>query len=436
MRLRVLFSAILFSFLVFPFAEAKVFGAKEFILDNGLRLIVVENNKAPLAAQFLCYHVGRIDEPKGKSGLAHLLEHMMFKGTGFSEAIDRLGGSDNAFTTNDMTCYHQRVASRYLETVMAMEANRMRRLSFSESDFADEKKVVIEERVERTDSRPEGAFRENSARIFYEDSPYAVPTIGFMDEIKSLTSGNIKSFYQMHYIPKNAVLAISGDIDAITVKRWADKYYGTIKKRDYQTSHPVPDKDYGVHKYTQELRMKHGNVSRPQLTLRFHAPSFFTPGVDLKNIYALDVFAESTGGSIIGKLYQKLVVDEKLLISVSASYSPYSRLSSEFVVSAIPADGYDREKIVLRILAVLNEDLTSKEIDRVRDRMKIDMTYLAEKPLSGAEVIAPIAVNGVPLDEVENYIEHLYAFSTDELNRYKKELLKYPFVGWLEQTND
>ena len=436
MRLRFLIALLLFSFVVFSFAEAKVFNAKEFMLDNGLKLIVVENNKAPLVAQFLCYHAGRIDEPKGKSGMAHLLEHMMFKGTGFSEAVDRLGGSDNAFTTNDMTCYHQRVASRYLEKVMAMESDRMRRLSFSENDFTEEKKVVIEERIERTDSRPEGAFRENSSRIFYEDSPYAVPTIGFMDEIKSLTSGNIKSFYQMYYIPKNAVLVISGDVEAENVKKMADKYYGTIKKRDYHARHPFPDKDYGVHKYTQELRMRHGNVSRPQLTIRFHAPSFFTPEVDLKKIYAIDVFAESIGGSIIGKLYQKLVVDEKILVSVSASYSPYSRLSAEFVVSAVPSEGYDREKTVSRILAILAEDLTAKEIDRVRERMKIDMIYLAEKPLSGAEVIAPLAVNGVPLGEVENYIEHLYAFSTDELNRYKNELLKYPFVGWLEQEND
>ncbi len=389
----------------------------------------VENNKAPLVSQYLCYNVGRIDEEPGFSGLAHFVEHMMFKGNGFSEIIDSLGGSDNAFTTNDMTCYHQNVASKHLETVMKMEAKRVRGIKFNQKDFDDEKKVIIEERLQRTDGNPSGIFNENLDKIFWEDSSYSIPTIGFMNEIKNLPLTKLKQFYDAWYHPNNAVLVISGDVKMDNVLNLAKKYYEKIPSKKLPQRLSVK-KDFQNKNYSSEYILKHENNNQDMFVISYHVPSYFEEE-DKNKIYRLETFSEIVGNDTIGRLYQKLVLEKKILLSVSTSYRSYSRLGGEFLISGIPYPNITKDQVVKEITDILKQDATDKELLRIKSRIKIDMIYMAEQPLMGASLIAPIIVNGVKLDDVENYVEKIQKVDLAELNKFKNEVLKNPFVGWL-----
>ena len=222
--------------------QAGVFNPQSFTLDNGLQIVVVENARAPIVVQMVWYKVGAADEPPGKSGIAHFLEHLMFKGTPtvpsgqFSKIIAANGGSDNAFTSQDYTAYVQRVASDKLELVMRMEADRMANLHLTDEKVAPERGVVQEERRSRTDNSPSAQLYERRRAVTYLRHPYRIPLIGWKREIDGLTTGDALAFYRRHYAPNNAILIVAGDATAAEVHRLAEKYYGSIPRR------PVPQR--------------------------------------------------------------------------------------------------------------------------------------------------------------------------------------------------
>ena len=219
-------------------AQAAVFYPTSFTLANGLQVIVVPNHLAPAVTQMVWYKIGAADEVAGKSGIAHYLEHLMFRGTTtmqpgeFSKKIAAQGGNENAFTSYDYTVFHETVASDRLEMAMQMEADRMQNLQITPTTATPELRVVLDERQQRTDNSPDGRFEEKLRHAFLPDYPYGIPVIGWKAEIEKLTAADADDFYQHHYAPNNAVVIISGDVTLDEVKKLAADTYGKIPKRD------------------------------------------------------------------------------------------------------------------------------------------------------------------------------------------------------------
>ena len=217
-------------------------GVTSFTLDNGLQVVVIENRRVPVVSHMLWYKVGSADEPTGKSGIAHFLEHLMFKGTAtrepgeFSAVINRIGGQENAFTSYDYTGYYQNVAREHLGRMMALEADRMVNLSIAAKDAAAERDVILEERRSRVDNDPSSQLSEQVAAATYLAYPYRIPVIGWEAEIRGLTQADALAFYETWYAPNNAVLVVAGDVTAEEVRRLAEDTYGAIPSR------PVPDR--------------------------------------------------------------------------------------------------------------------------------------------------------------------------------------------------
>ncbi len=215
-------------------AFAKVFSPETFSLKNGLQVVVVSNHRAPVVTQLLIYKVGAMDEPAGKSGVAHFLEHLMFKGTKnlkageFSAIVARNGGQENAFTSQDYSGYHQTFAADRLDTMMRIEAERMRNLLLTKKDIEPERKVVLEERNSRVNNNPSALLREEVNAAFYLNHPYRVPVIGWEHEIKALTLEDLVKFYHQWYAPNNAVLIYAGDVSVEKIRPLVEKHYGKI----------------------------------------------------------------------------------------------------------------------------------------------------------------------------------------------------------------
>ena len=239
MRLRSYFIASLTALASFVMAGAsQAETISNFTLDNGLEVVVIEDHRAPVVVQMIWYRAGAADEPAGKSGIAHFLEHLMFKGTDkigpeqFSDIIEANGGSDNAFTSWDYTAYFQRIASDRLEMVMEMEADRMRGLKLEESVVLTERDVILEERAQRTDSDPGALLGEQMRAALFLNHRYGVPIIGWRHEIAALTREDALEWYDRYYAPNNAILIIAGDTTPEEVRRLAEKYYGPIAPSD------------------------------------------------------------------------------------------------------------------------------------------------------------------------------------------------------------
>jgi zinc protease len=310
-----------------PSAWAEVFGAKERVLDNGLRVVAVEIDRAPVVTHMVWYRVGAMDEPPGKSGIAHFLEHLMFKGTEtrgpgeFSERVARHGGRDNAFTAQDYTGYFQSVASDRLDMVMEMEADRMVNLKIAEDHFEPEKLVVLEERAQRTDSDPSSILWEQSAAAFYRNHPYAIPIIGWRHEIEALTIRDALDFYEDWYAPNNAIVVVSGDVSAEEVFALAEKHYGPIPARDLPARPTLIEPPLTV---AARVTLADPRVRQPSLVIRKPAPSWGTSD-DKNELYALDVLMEILGGGNTGLLSRALVVEDGVAVAAGAWFSGSNR---------------------------------------------------------------------------------------------------------------
>ena len=215
--------------------RADSFDIQDFYLKNGLQVVVLENHKAPIVKQMLFYKVGAADEKKGKGGIAHLLEHLMFRGTtkvkstDFNKLSEKNGVESNAFTSQDVTAYHQLADISKLELLMLLEADRMQNLKLNEDDFVTERDIVFQERKQRVDNNPSAKFFEMVNNVLWQEHPYANPVTGYDDEIMGLSKDDALDFYNNFYVPNNALLVLAGDIDVITAKKLAEKYYGKLK---------------------------------------------------------------------------------------------------------------------------------------------------------------------------------------------------------------
>ena len=403
-----------------PAARAAVFDPDSFTLKNGLRVVVIENHRVPIVTHMVWYKVGAADEEPGKSGLAHLLEHLMFKGTKtlkpgeFSRIVARNGGRENAFTSYDYTAYYQKVAADRLETVMRLEADRMANLVLTEAVVRPEVKVVIEERRSRTDNRPAALLREEANAALYANSPYGIPVIGWKREIAQLTAKDALAFYRRHYAPNNAILVVAGDITAARLKPLAEKYYGVIPAR------PMPPRlrpQEPQHHAPRRVVLRDERVGQPSWGRRYLAPSYMSAGRE--HAFPLQLLSQILGGGTTSRLYRRLVVEQKLAVNAGAWYQPNSVDRTDFGLYATPRPGVDMARLEAAMQAeidkILAEGVTAEELATAKTRLSAAAIYVRDSVGTGARIFGAALAVGRTVAQVEAWPDDIAAVTADQI---------------------
>lgn len=412
-----------------PDARAGVFDPEIFTLDNGLQVVVIPNHRAPIVIQMVWYKVGSADEPAGKSGIAHFLEHLMFKGTAsvppgeFSKIVARNGGQDNAFTSSDYTAYFQRVAKDRLELVMRLESDRMSNLTLTDSEVLPERDVVLEERRSRTDNNPGAQLYEQSQATLYLHHPYRNPVIGWKSEIERLTTEDALKFYRTYYTPNNAMLVIAGDVTAAEVRPLAEKYYGPIPSRAVPKRSRLAEPP---HLASRRVVLKSAQVRQPSWSRRFLAPSY--TGGETVHAPALQVLSELFGGGSTSRLYRGLVVEQKIAASAGAWYSPSPRDVSVFGLSASPRPGTDIETVeasmAVELKRLLADGVTADEVARAKKSLLAGAIYVRDSLRAGPNVIGRALAVGRTVADVESWPEAIEAVTVEAVNAAARAVLR------------
>lgn len=417
MRLMRIFMVIGIWLLAQP-AEAKIFNAETFTLENGLQVVVIPNHRAPVVTHMVWYKFGAADEKMGESGIAHFLEHLMFKGTPnvpdgqFSKNVKKMGGNDNAFTSHDYTAYYQNIGKASLPRVMEMEADRMKNLTLKEDEVASERQVIIEERRQRIDNQPQSKFQEQLMAALYVNHPYGTPVIGWLHEMKELTREQAMSYYQRWYAPNNALLIVSGDITAAELKPLAEKYYGDLPVSEIETRvRPRPAPINIQHRLT----MEDPRVGAPVVMKTYRVP---------KGSDAINIMSEILGGDSTARLYQALVVDQKIAVSAGADYDPISMNDTTFTTYANPAPGISPAQIEAaidrEIKKLLDKGVTLEELNGAKSRKTASLTYYLDSLQGPALLFGKALASGFDIDYIENTYDRINALSIDDVNKASK----------------
>lgn len=419
--------AVLFVFNDSPSSDKKS-GVQAYELANGMQIRVIENHRAPVVVSQVWYNVGSSFEHNGITGVSHVLEHMMFKGTPthpageFSEIIAANGGKENAFTSKDYTAYFQRIASDKLEICLSMEADRMRNLILDEAEFTKEVEVVKEERRLRTDDKPTALLYERFNAMAYTNSPYRQPVIGWMEDLNSMTIEDLRSWYQRWYAPNNATLVVVGDIDADEVYKLAKDYFGSLAPVELPIIKPRREAEqYGVQRLTMQLP-----AEIPTLIMGYKVPVLKT-AEDASEAYALEVLGGLLDGGESARLTKNLVRGQQLATSVSTGYDLYARHDELFTFSVIPADGVSMEQIesvIKQEIKHIKETLPEqKELDRVIAQVLAASVYEQDSSFYRAMQIGILETLGLGWQVKEEYIEKIKAVTAEQVQQVAKKYL-------------
>jgi zinc protease len=410
-------------------AGAKVFDPVSFTLDNGLQVVVVVNRRAPIVHHSVWYRVGAADERAGESGLAHFLEHLMFKGTErlapgeFSDIIAANGGRENAFTSWDYTGYYQIVAADRLEIMMKNEADRMANLRLTDDVVLPEREVVREERRSRIDNEPASQLGEVSRAVQFLNHPYRIPIIGWDHEIEQLSTEAAIRFYDKWYAPNNAVLIVAGDVDPEHVRALAEKYYGVIPPKDIPQRQRVEEPPQNA---PREVRLESPRVPQPQVSVSYLAPSYRQASAN--EAYALQVAAEIIGGGATARLYSRLVVEQGIAGAAGADYSPtnYDYSTFEFYVAPRPGQELEPAEAALRkeIALLLEKGVTEEEVAAAKKRLAAGAVYARDSLSTAPRVIGSALTTGGSLEQVESWPDRIAAVTTEEVNAALKVVLR------------
>jgi zinc protease len=401
-------------------ALAKLFAvgrrdAETFTLANGLQAIVLPSRRAPIVTQVVVYKVGSADETFGHTGAAHFLEHMMFKGTDkvpggeFSRIVSRNGGRDNAYTTFDSTGYHQTIAAAQLELVMRMEADRMVNVHVTEREIVPERQVILEERRMRTDNVPASLLDEAVREQLYgRHKPYAMPVIGYADDIKKLGVNDLLAFYRRHYAPNNAVLIVAGDTTAEHVRKLAERYYGPIARRKTE---PRTRPSRGGTDLPQKVVRADARVAEPRWSRLWLAPSYRMG--ETKYAYALQVLARLFGGTETSRLSRVLVNERKVGLSVYASYGPSSLGLTSFDIGVHPAKSSSladvEEAVTSEMKKLLDGGVTAEEVERAQNQLLAAAIYSQDSLASGPRIYGTALSTGSTVADVDAWPERIAA---------------------------
>ena len=410
-------------------AHAEVFNPTSFTLGNGLQIIVVPNHLAPVVTQMVWYKVGSADEVSGKTGLAHYLEHLMFRGTSdipageFSKYIAARGGEDNAFTSYDYTAYFETVAAEHLPLIMRMEADRMRNLHITGETAKPELSVVLNERDMRTDNNPEGRFSEKLHHVLMPRHAYGRPVIGWRKEIEKLSPADATDFYEKHYAPNNAVVIISGDVTADDVMRYATSIYGAVPSRTLAKRPALPvSATPSQHTFT----IVDAGVEQPQYVWQAVVPSYNTQKAG--EAYAYEVLAEALDGGEVGVLYHDLVVEHGFASGVGTQYDPDARGDAIFTIGVTPKSVKDAKKLdaALRdeLSVVAQKGIPADKIEAAKKRMQRSAIFARDSLMMPGYAFGMAITTGHDVADVEAWPERIAAVAPDQVNAALRSLVE------------
>jgi zinc protease len=420
-RLPGLAAFLLAAFVAAAPAGAQRFGAESFTLPNGLQVVVVPNHRVAAVTHMVWYKCGAADEQPGKTGIAHFLEHLMFKGTKevppgmFSRIVAQNGGRDNAFTTQDYTAYYQNVAADRLELVMKLEADRMANLVLADPIVLPERDVIIEERHQRIDNEPSAQLNEQLRTALFLNHPYRMPTIGWEQEMRGLTTADAIDWYRKWYTPNNAIVVIAGDVTLDQVRPLAEKYYGPVDARPVPARQKLEEpKRYAA----TRMELKSPRVAQANWSRSYLAPSF--TGGDSKHAYPLQVLTEILGGGATARLNRRLVVERQIALSAGAFYNPGSLYLTNFGFYASPKPGVSVEEVEKaveeEVRKLLEEGVTAEEAQRAKTRMQAESVYSQDSLSGPANLFGAALANGRTIEDVERWPERIGEVTVEQIN--------------------
>ncbi len=416
--------------LLFAAAPARAADVSTFTLDNGLELVVIEDHRAPVAVHMVWYKVGAADEPPGKSGIAHYLEHLMFKGTDdlapgeLSDIVAANGGSDNAFTSWDYTGYFQRVAADRLPLMMEMEADRMRDLTLTEELVLPERDVILEERAQRTENDPGSLFSEQRQAAQYLAHPYGVPVIGWRHEIQDLTLADAKAFYREHYAPNNAIVVVAGDVDPKQVLALAQEHYGPLEANPDLSPRIRPQEPPQLAE--RRLTFEDPRVAQPYVMRTYLVPE--RDAGDQHEAAVLNMLAEILGGSsATSYLGERLQFDEQVALYTSAFYSGTSLDDTTFGLVVVPTPGVSLDEAEAALDEALkdfiDDGVSEERFERIRTQIRAADIYALDDISSLARRYGQALSVGLTVDDVEAWPDVLQSVTEEEVLAAAERLL-------------
>jgi zinc protease len=414
--------------------------AVEFKLSNGMEVVVIPDHRAPVVTHMVWYKVGAADETAGQSGIAHFLEHLMFKGTTehpgdeFRQRVSAIGGDENAFTSSDYTAYFQRVAKENLGEMMEFESDRMTNLSLTDNVVTTERDVVLNERRDRVERKPEAILNEQLLRVLYLNHPYGRPIIGWNHEILDLDRQTALDFYRRYYTPTNAVLVVAGDVTPEEVRRLAENTYGKITPRPEAVRAPRPSEPPAAS--AREVTVRDEKVREPQLQRAYIVPSSVTAGPG--EAEALSLLAEVLGGGAVSRFYDKLVRGDGAATYAGASYRASGLDSSRFIVYGLPKPGVELPELESRMDAVIDDlvqnGISEEELARAKRSAIAQAIYSLDNQGTLANIVGQALAVGQNLDTVQNWPARVQAVTVAEVQAAARKYLRSEAsaTGYLE----
>lgn len=403
---------------------------ESFRLANGLDVVVVSDRRAPVVTHMVWYRNGSADDPAGKSGIAHFLEHLMFKGTQrwpageFSKIVAGYGGQENAFTSFDYTAYFQRVPKEHLRAMMDYEADRMTGLSFDESVVAPERDVVLEERKMRVDSDPAAQLGEEFSSALFVHHPYGTPIIGWEHEIEGLSRDDAFAYYQRFYTPENAILVVAGDTDAAEVRRLAEESYGRIAARGAAPVRKRPAEPDP--RASRRVSLNDPRVQQPSLRRGWLTPTY-TSGVR-EEVLALELVGEILGGGTTSRLYRKLCVEQELAAGASAYFMSSMVDRAALQVSASPRPGVTMAALETgldaALAAFLADGPSELEMARARTRLVAETVFARDSQSSLARIFGSALAVGETVEDVIAWPQRIEAVGRDAVVEAARRYLR------------
>ena len=396
--------------------------AFQFVLQNGMQVVVIPDHRAPVVTQMIWFKVGGVDDPPGLSGLAHFFEHMMFRGTKqtpgdeFSRTLARNGGEDNAFTTHDYTAFYEQIAKNRLPLVMSLEADRMANLDLSDNNVTTERDVVLEERRMRIENDPQALLAEQVDAALHLSHPYGRPVIGWPDEVHRIGRVEAQDFYRHHYAPNNAILIVAGDVTVDEVRNDAQAAFGKVQAREL-----VPRAVYAEPPRVAETRLAMASTdAKVPVFMRVYRVASYAeaaPG----QAEALETLAQILGGDLTGLLYRKLVVEKHLATNVSASYDGYARDDAEFQLAATPRPGVSLatlEQAVDQVVAgVMKTAPNAKDLARAKTQLVAGVTYRRDSQFALASAYGQALSIGLTAFDVKAWPDRIQAVTAEQVRK-------------------
>lgn len=420
---------ILFTVLSLGVSQTFADNVTQFQLDNGLTVIVKQDTRAPVVTSQVWYKVGASYEPDGVTGVSHMLEHMMFKGTEqlkpgeLSKVIARLGGSENAFTSQDYTAYFQTIHKQHLKRMFELEAERMQFLRLDEAEFKKERQVVLEERRMRVDDQPNARLHERFEAIAYDTNPYRRPVIGWQQDIEGYQLADLQTWYDRHYAPNNAALIVVGDVDADSVRALLTETLAKVPARKLDSHKAIANLSPVGEK---RLTVKDDRTKVPSLLMGFAVPSWSTSD-DRSQAYALEMLAQVLDAGNSSRLSKELVRGNQKLSQVGAGYDLYARLPTQFVLSATPAQGVSlaQAELALRqsITRIVEKGVSAEELKRVLAQVEASQVYQQDSLFFQGMKLGQAFTLAIPREEVDAYLSRLAQVTPEQVQHAAKTWL-------------